>query len=79
MGRAGSATLTSIRRMSIDRTVVKNSIWRKKSDTRPTTAKRQNSWNEFTPEALWLHGCKPEQQIPQNQQGTAKTKEKFFS
>ena len=32
--------------MSIDRTVVKQSICRKKSDTRPTTAKRQNSWNQ---------------------------------
>lgn len=36
--------LTSMRRMSMDRTVVKKNICRKKSDTRPTTAKRQNSW-----------------------------------
>lgn len=35
--------LTSMRRMSMDRTVVKKNICRKKSDTRPTTAKRQNS------------------------------------
>lgn len=36
--------LTSMRRMSIDSTVVKKNIWRKKSDTRPTTANRQNSY-----------------------------------
>lgn len=39
-GRRG---LTSIRRMSIERTVVKKNICRKKSDTSPTTANRQNS------------------------------------
>lgn len=40
--------LTSIRRMSMDSTVVKKNICRKKSDTRPTTAKRQNSCREDT-------------------------------
>lgn len=35
--------LTSMRRMSIERTVVKKNICRKKSDTSPTTANRQNS------------------------------------
>lgn len=39
-GRRG---LTSIRRMSMERTVVKKNICRKKSDTSPTTANRQNS------------------------------------
>lgn len=34
---------TSMRRMSMDSTVVKKNICRKKSDTSPTTAKRQNS------------------------------------
>lgn len=36
-----------MRRMSMDRTVVKKNICRKKSDTRPTTAKRQNSWEHI--------------------------------
>jgi len=35
--------LTSILRMSIDNTVVKKNIWRKKSEPRPSTANRQNS------------------------------------
>lgn len=42
------AYLTSIRRMSMDSTVVKKNICRKKSDTRPTTAKRQNSCGQDT-------------------------------
>jgi len=34
---------TSILRMSMDRTVVKKNICRKKSEPRPSTANRQNS------------------------------------
>lgn len=42
--QGGVRVLTSMRRMSIDRTVVKKNICRKKSDTSPTTANRQNSY-----------------------------------
>lgn len=50
-GRRG---LTSIRRISMERTVVKKNICRKKSDTSPTTANRQNSWKrtEFRNEQI---------------------------
>lgn len=44
MGEGEGAGLTSMRRMSMERTVVKKNICRKKSDTSPTTANRQNSW-----------------------------------
>lgn len=60
-GRRG---LTSIRRMSMERTVVKKNICRKKSDTSPTTANRQNSWKqtEFQNEQI-PHQHKEEKEI----------------
>lgn len=50
----GQGGLTSIRRISMERTVVKKNICRKKSDTSPTTANRQNSWKrtEFRNEQI---------------------------
>lgn len=45
-------SLTSMRRMSIDSTVVKKNICKKKSDTSPTTANRQNSCNRDKPEQI---------------------------
>lgn len=51
----GVSVLTSMRRISIDSTVVKKNICRKKSDTSPTTANRQNSWETHKPAARSEH------------------------
>jgi len=39
-------SLNSICPMSMDKMVVKKNVWRKKSDKRPMTATRQNSWKQ---------------------------------